>query len=148
MMSIVPPRVSVSTSCRFSVARLREKVASLIHSTLLVSLECGLQIIHRIEGQSQFRLRLRHQIPLWKQDGLWILRSNLSMLMLEKGLVVKPNDVRVDASETACAHAEVPVNIFELQLRSIVGSGILFGSHGQCIPCSVVLRVQIEAFLA
>jgi len=40
-----------------------------------------------------------------------------------------------------------PASIFEFQLRSIVRSGILFGSHSQCIPRSVVLRLQGDAFL-
>jgi hypothetical protein len=39
-----------------------------------------------------------------------------------------------------------PASIFEFQLRSIVRSGILFGSHSQCISRSVVLRLQGDAF--
>jgi hypothetical protein len=37
-------------------------------------------------------------------------------------------------------------SIFEFQLRSIVRSGILFGSHSQSISRSVVLRLQGDAF--
>jgi hypothetical protein len=40
-----------------------------------------------------------------------------------------------------------PASIFEFQLRSIVRSGIFLGSHSQCIPRSVVLRLQGDAFL-
>ena len=39
-----------------------------------------------------------------------------------------------------------PASIFEFQLRSIVRSGILFGSHSQCISRSVVLGLQGDAF--
>ena len=39
-----------------------------------------------------------------------------------------------------------PASIFKFQLCGIVRSGVLFRSHSQCIPRSVVLRLQGDAF--